>query len=68
MLFVAFEMLGLLINTLTADDKYSRCNRENFPQQFQKQLSQSLSISKIIVSEGGGYLNVEKVLFQANLC
>ena len=33
-------MLGLFVNTLTDDDKYSRDNRENFPKQVQMQLSQ----------------------------
>ena len=35
-------MLGLFVNTLTADDKYSRKNWENFPQQIQMQISQTL--------------------------
>ena len=33
-------MLGLLVNNLIADDKYSRHSRENFPHQIQMQLSQ----------------------------
>ena len=33
-------MLGLFVNTLTDDDKYSRHNRENFPKQIQMQLYQ----------------------------
>ena len=33
-------MLGPFVNTLTADDNYSRYNRKNFPQQLQMQLSQ----------------------------
>ena len=33
-------MLEPLVNTFTADDKYSRRNREISPQQFQMQLSQ----------------------------
>ena len=33
-------MLGLFVNTLTADGNYSRHNRENFPQRTQMQLSQ----------------------------
>ena len=33
-------MLGLFVNTLTADDKYSRHNREKFPQHFQRQFYQ----------------------------
>ena len=41
-LLVRSEILGLFINTLTSDDKYSRHDRENFPQQIQMQLSQKL--------------------------
>ena len=33
-------MLGQFVNSLTADDKYSRQNRENFLQEIQMQLSQ----------------------------
>ena len=33
------EMSGQFVNTLTADDKCSRHNRENFPKQIQMQLS-----------------------------
>ena len=39
-LFYTTEMLGLSVNTLTAGDKYSRHNRENFPQQIQMHFSQ----------------------------
>ena len=75
------------MNTLAADDKYSRRNVQNFQQQlptalsqtqkilpaiftsflkstsnleyfFKKDESPSLSISQIIDSERGGYLNV----------
>ena len=34
------EILRLFVNTLTADDKYSRSNMQNLPQQFQTLLSQ----------------------------
>ena len=34
------EILRLFVNTLTADNKYSRCNVHNFPQQVQMPLSQ----------------------------
>ena len=34
------EILRLFINALTADDKYSGSNMQNFPQQFQTPLSQ----------------------------
>ena len=36
---VICEILGLLVNTLTAEDKYSACNGENLPQPIQMQLS-----------------------------
>ena len=29
----------MFVNALTADDKYSRCNMQNLPQQFQTPLS-----------------------------
>ena len=80
-------MLRLFVNILTADEKNSRHNTDNFPQQIQVQFSQKpkafsqfsiaflkmhqivsilkkkyeshrLSISKIIDSERGVYLNV----------
>ena len=35
------EILRLFVNTLTADNKYSRCNVENFAQQVQRPLSQN---------------------------
>ena len=34
------EILRLFVNALTADDKYSGSNIQNFPQQFQMPLSQ----------------------------
>ena len=34
------EILRLFVNTLTADNKYSRCNVHNFGQQVQTPLSQ----------------------------
>ena len=34
------EILRLFVSTLTADDKYSRSNMQNLPQQFQTPLSQ----------------------------
>ena len=37
---VWYEILSLLVNALTADDKYSDSNMQNFPQQFQTPLSQ----------------------------
>ena len=37
---VRCEIFGLFVNTLMADGKYSRSNRENFRQPIQMQLSQ----------------------------
>ena len=37
---VWYEILGLFVNTLTVDDKYSGINMQNFPEQFQTRLSQ----------------------------
>ena len=37
---VWYEILSLFVNALTADDKYSNSNMQNFPQQFQTPLSQ----------------------------
>ena len=34
------EILRLFVNTLTADDKYSRSNMQNLTQQFQTPISQ----------------------------
>ena len=39
-LIVISEIIELLVNTLTADDKYYIRNGENFLQRFQMQLSQ----------------------------
>ena len=35
-----FEILGLIIKRLTADDKYSRCNIQNLTQELQTAISQ----------------------------
>ena len=37
---VWYEILRLFVNALTADDKYSGSNMQNFPQQFETILSQ----------------------------
>ena len=42
LLLVISEILGLLVNTLTSNDKCSLRNKGNFPQQIQTQLSQKL--------------------------
>ena len=38
-LLVVCERFGLLVDTLTANEKYALCNSENFLQQIQMQLS-----------------------------
>ena len=38
------EILRLFVNALTADDKYSSSNMQNFPQQFQTPASQKQKI------------------------
>ena len=40
LVLVRSEVLGQLVNTLTADYKHSAWNRENLPQQVQTQISQ----------------------------
>ena len=39
-LLVRSEVLGLLVNTLTADNKYCRYDKMKFPQPIQMQLSE----------------------------
>ena len=41
---VWYEILRLFVNALTADDKYSDSNMQNFAQQFQTPLSQKQKI------------------------
>ena len=43
-LLVICEVLALFVNTLTADDKYYRCNRENLRQLIQTQLPEKQQI------------------------
>ena len=38
-MLVTYQILGLFVNTLAADGKYSRHNREKLPQPVQMQLS-----------------------------
>ena len=45
---VKIESLGPSFNTLTADDKYSRRNMQNFQQQLQTALSQKQKIFSAI--------------------
>ena len=92
---VRSKILGLFVNTLTAEYTYSRRNMQTLTQQVQTPLSlkqktfsgffiaflkctwnggyyqkkgesSSLSISKIIDSERGGYLSAWKALLQNN--
>ena len=41
------EILGLFVNTLTADDKYSLRNSENLPRPFQMHLSKKQKIGNL---------------------
>ena len=41
---VWYEVLRLFVNALTADEKYSGSNMQNFPQQFETPLSQKQKI------------------------
>ena len=53
---VRSEILGLFVNTLTGEYMYSRHNKQNFPQQFQTQLSQKRkAFSRFFI----GFLNLE---------
>ena len=38
-LLLISETLGRVVNTLTADKRYSLCNRENLPKSIEMQLS-----------------------------
>ena len=42
---VWYEILRLFVHALTADDKYSRSNMKNLPQQFQTLLSKKQKTS-----------------------
>ena len=55
-----FKILGLFVNTLTADDKYSLLNRENLTQSIQTLLSQKQkTFSRIFSSFLKSTLNFE---------
>ena len=41
---VLSEILRLFVSTVTEDDRYIRCNMQNFPQQFQTPISQKQKI------------------------
>ena len=44
-LLVRYKILRLFFNTLTADEKYSRNNRENFPEPIKMRLSKKVKSS-----------------------
>ena len=55
-----FKILGLFVNTLTADDKYSLLNRDNLTQSIQTLLSQKQkTFSEIFSSFLKSTLNFE---------
>ena len=57
---VWYEILRLFINALTADDKYSGSNMQNFPQQFQMPLSQKQkNFSRFFIAFLKSSLNLE---------
>ena len=50
-LLVICEILGLSVNTFTADGKYFLCNNENLPQEIEMQLSKKqITFSKFFLS------------------
>ena len=54
------EILRLFVKALTADDKYSGSNMQNFPQQFQTPLSKKQNIfSGFFISFLKGALNLD---------
>ena len=58
--FVIVVSLGPFLNTLPADDKYSRRNMQNFQQELQRALSQKQKIfSSIFIAFIKPTLNVE---------
>ena len=62
-LLVGSEILGLFINTLTANDKNYRHNRENFPEPNQIQLSKKSKTSQIfsaLPKSGSNFVHFEK--------
>ena len=64
-------MLRLFINSLTADEKYSLRNRDNFPQPIQMQLSetQTLFLNFFLYSPNLNlFLNQKKNDDHNNLC
>ena len=47
-LLVIGEILGLFVNTLTVDDNYSVCYRENIPQTIQTEIPKKKFFPKIV--------------------
>ena len=45
-LLVIYELLGLFVNTLTANNKYFLCNEKSLPQPIQMQLSKKKTFSE----------------------
>ena len=50
-LLVIGKILRMLVNTLTANDKYSLLNRDNLTQPIQMQLSQKHELFQIFFSQ-----------------
>ena len=55
-LLVMSETLALFVDTLTADDKYSLCNRENLQQKIQVHLSKKKRFFRIFCSSSVTYI------------
>ena len=56
------DILSLFVNTFTADNKYFRCNVQNFEEQVQGQLFQKVkSFSWLFIAFLKGALNSEQV-------
>ena len=59
-LLVRFEILGLLVNTLTTNYEYSHSNTDNLPLPFQMQLSKKLKrFSSLFIAFSESALNFE---------
>ena len=58
--FFKSEILGLLVNTLTTDEEYSRNNKENLPLPIQRQVSEKLkTFSQFLIAFLESTLNLE---------
>ena len=56
-LLVTCEILGLFLNTLTADGKYSFCNSSNLPKDIQMQLYKKQTFSQFFCWISEIYIN-----------